>query len=185
MDAQQWMETLGTIKQSRLRLPMPPSVNHYWKWTGRGVVLTRRARDYRVAVQVAVLEQRLPKFTRPVVATIEIHPGHRACDLDNYEKSLWDALQHAGTLVNDSQVACVLRFWGLRKQAGGITLRIAEVMERHIIDCLPTWTDQAGKPDMKERSHVAKKRVQSRKVRKTRSSQNVVRFGIDQPHDDK
>lgn len=172
MDATAWMQTLTDLRPAVACLPLPPSVNHYLKKTSRGVYLSKAAKRFRAEVKIETLQQGLPKFTRPVAATLEIHPPDRSCDLDNFEKSLWDALQHAGTLVNDSQVACVLRFWGSSKKAGGLTLRIAEITDGDLVASLPLWTDQTG--SKKERNCGAKRNG------KQRRSTNVRRYGVDQ-----
>lgn len=139
----QWLALIGETDFLRLSLPMPPSVNKYWRWGPSGVYLTKTAKQYRAKIQYRALELPIPRFSGPVVAVLEINPSWRACDLDNFEKCLWDSLEHAGTLVNDSQVACVLRFWGAKQKKSCLTLGLAEVTEPQLVAGLPAWTDQS------------------------------------------
>lgn len=140
----QWLAEIAKAQWTVADFPMPPSVNHYWRHTAKGVFLSQSARKYRQTVMATALLQRIPKFTGGVIATLELHPNHIQCDTDNYEKAFWDAIQSAGILYNDCQVMCVLRFWGERRKRRGITLRIAPIAEAAIVDQLPGWADQSA-----------------------------------------
>lgn len=90
-------------------LPWPPSANHYWRHVGPKVLLSKEGRDYRktVADEVLVQSPRLP--SQPLGGRLRVWvqvfpPDQRARDLDNLNKSLLDALQHAGVFVSDSQI---------------------------------------------------------------------------------
>lgn len=98
-----------------IRLPYPPSVNHYWGQRvirrGRGyavlVYVGEKGKAYRKAVEAAV-RKRWPGITattRNVVVTIRVvMPDRRKRDLDNTTKASLDALTSAGLWVDDSQV---------------------------------------------------------------------------------
>lgn len=142
-----WLEAIETAEWVRVELPMPPSVNGYWKKYSRGVYLSPEAKRFRDEVTMAVRDQEVPKFRGPVMAMMAMHWDWRACDLDNYEKGMWDALQLCGVLYNDCQVSCVLRFWGEPRTQRGITLSLASVTDLDLVKGLPGWTNQQGGSD--------------------------------------
>lgn len=94
-----------------LTLPVPPSSNRYWRHVAGRVVLSREARDYRDAVNTRVLldgrDDRglVTRYTGPVALSVRWYRARRQGDLDNRMKILADALQAAGVLVSDSQIA--------------------------------------------------------------------------------
>jgi crossover junction endodeoxyribonuclease RusA len=140
-----WMEALKQAKFARLELPMPPSVNKYWRVGERGQrgkFLTSEAKRFRVDVQALALINQFPRFTGPVVAVLEFHQTGKMCDLDNYEKALWDAIQSASILVNDCQIVCVLRYWGSVRKTRGISLSMADLQDLELLNSVPAWSHQ-------------------------------------------
>lgn len=94
-----------------LVLPYPPSVNTYWRWTPRGVLVSERGREYRKEVTPIVIRtriiQNLGKFAaadRLEVRVLLCPPDRRRRDIDNTQKALLDALRHAGAFADDEQV---------------------------------------------------------------------------------
>ena len=88
-------------------LPWPPSVNHYWaRRRNGGVYLTAKARAYRVAAWAEIKRQRVPQFGKQQVQVqlLLTPPDRRRRDIDNVRKPIYDVLEHAGVLVNDSQI---------------------------------------------------------------------------------
>ena len=88
-----------------LELPFPPSVNHYYRRVGPRTLISREGRAYgeRVASILTVLGVR--PVRGPIRMRIEVYPpDNRRRDLDNLQKSLWDALQKGGAYHDDSQV---------------------------------------------------------------------------------
>lgn len=93
-----------------LDLPWPPSVNTYWRhisMRGKARVLVSKAgREYRIAVQRAVLAARgVAQMAGDVrVSIVAYPPDRRARDLDNLLKAVLDGMQAAGVYLNDSQI---------------------------------------------------------------------------------
>jgi len=89
----------------QLSLPWPPSINHYYRRVGNRTLISRPGRNYRRTV----VRQLRPHFREPLRGrlgvTIHAHPpDKRRRDLDNAQKALLDALQHAGVYADDSQI---------------------------------------------------------------------------------
>ena len=86
-----------------VRLPYPPSVNHYWRHSRGKVYLSAEGREYRQGVADAI--GRVRPLVGPVVLRLLVHPpDKRRRDLDNVLKAILDALEHAGAVRDDSQV---------------------------------------------------------------------------------
>jgi len=98
-----------------LTLPYPPSVNHYWRRVGARTLISREGRAFRRNV-CALLAPRLcsgqagdgprkpPAGGRIALAMDAFPPDRRRRDLDNIQKPVADALQHAGIYEDDSQI---------------------------------------------------------------------------------
>lgn len=96
-----------------LALPWPPSVNAYKMPVKMGktivLVLTKRARTYRLEVAEAIAKQlgrrSLIGYDCRVQIDIELRaPDRRARDIDNHAKMLLDGLVAAGILKDDSLI---------------------------------------------------------------------------------
>lgn len=84
-------------------LPYPPSVNTYYRHVGFRVLISREGRRYRTMV-VSRLGGARPLEGR-LSLTVALYPkDRRRRDIDNTLKSLQDALVHAGTMHDDSQI---------------------------------------------------------------------------------
>ena len=86
-----------------LWLPWPPSINRYYS-PGRngGLYISARGGAFRSAVSLAVHEQLGAHQTitdRMACDVVLCPPNKRGFDLDNYMKSLLDALQHTAPPV--------------------------------------------------------------------------------------
>lgn len=89
-----------------LTLPIPPSANKYWKYTGKRVITSPEAATYKNAVQMLV---RRDVITGPVAVNVSVFRPAKRGDLDNYLKVLLDALQ--GVLYqNDDQITEIHAF---------------------------------------------------------------------------
>jgi crossover junction endodeoxyribonuclease RusA len=114
-----------------LQLPLPPSVNTYWRNFRGRTVLSKGGRDYKIAIQEYVTVNNLPKFGQERLgASITIFPrDKRAIDLDNRLKALFDSLEDAGLFDDDSQFDRIYICRGMIKKGGGCTITISTIKE--------------------------------------------------------
>ena len=79
-----------------LILPLPPSINVYWGFSGHKRFLTLQAREFKVQVAHIVSQQPIRFGNKRLDVNIVFHfKDKRRTDLDNYCKSLFDALTQA------------------------------------------------------------------------------------------
>ncbi len=89
-----------------LKLPYPPSLNHYWRRVGNRTLISKRGRAYRRDVQW-VCTTRLQRSFGQARLRIRISvysKDRRKRDLDNLPKGVLDALQNANVYDDDSQI---------------------------------------------------------------------------------
>ncbi|WP_233854064.1 RusA family crossover junction endodeoxyribonuclease [Paraburkholderia sp. HD33-4] len=89
-----------------ITLPLPPSVNTYWRKSPHGMYITQQGKDFRKAVAEIIAERQCLKFgtARLFMAVRLSMRDKRASDLDNRLKALCDALEHAGVFDDDEQI---------------------------------------------------------------------------------
>lgn len=96
----------------QFNLPYPPSVNHYYMRTKRGIAINPAGKAYRKLIW-ATLHECLggigkwdgeSMYGDLMVEIIIYPPDKRKRDIDNIKKALFDALQHAGLYKDDSQI---------------------------------------------------------------------------------
>jgi len=100
-----------------LRLPYPPSVNHYWyRRRGGGVFVSDEGRAFRAAaILTAPVRPPAPFYDERLAVELLAHaPDARKRDLDNILKAALDALQAGAWYLNDEQID------DLRVRRGGI-----------------------------------------------------------------
>jgi len=90
-----------------ITLPYPPSINHYWRRVGPRTLISREGRAFRKNV-CALLggggPRKPPAGGRIALCMDAFPPDRRRRDLDNIQKPVLDALEHAGVYVDDSQI---------------------------------------------------------------------------------
>ena len=91
-----------------LELPYPPSVNHYWGQCGNRRFVGKKGMEFRKAVADVVADVGKKAEGRLQVAIALFPPDRRRRDIDNVQKSLNDALQHAGVFDDDEQIDVLL-----------------------------------------------------------------------------
>jgi Holliday junction resolvase RusA-like endonuclease len=86
-------------------LPFPPSVNHYYRRVGPRTLISREGRRFRERVCAILAATGLRPLAGPLAVHVEIYPpDRRRRDIDNVQKSLFDALQHGEVYRDDRQV---------------------------------------------------------------------------------
>ena len=102
-------------------LEWPPSVNNYYVKTRNGVYISSKGRAFREAVSLAVNEQLggMLKLDEKLEVTVILSPpDRRTRDLDNFMKSLLDAITHAGVWEDDGQIDQLLIYRAKPKSIG-------------------------------------------------------------------
>ena len=110
-----------------LTLPLPPSVNRYWRKCPRGMFITQDGKDFRQRVAEIVVEHNSIKFgsARLFMAVRICMRDRRAADLDNRLKALNDALEHAGVFDDDEQIDELLVMRGPVVKGGECTVMLS------------------------------------------------------------
>ena len=126
-----------------LTLPYPPSVNHYWrKWHNR-MVISREGRAFRKDVCALLAAERMngngprkpPSGGRVALAMDAFPPDRRRRDLDNIQKPLLDALEHAGVYEDDSQIDLLLTRRRVPTPGGRAEIRVEGMPLRRCLLC--------------------------------------------------
>ena len=90
-------------------LPYPPSVNHYWRRVGARTLISRQGRTFRESVCSLLALRRLHPLDGWLKVHLQIYPpDRRRRDVDNIQKPVLDALQHAGVYHDDFQIVSLL-----------------------------------------------------------------------------
>jgi len=89
-----------------LDLPYPPSVNNYWIASGHRRFISKRGKEFKHAVWIAILQSKAKSFEDDLLEVhIHLYPRNkRLMDIDNCCKSILDAMQDAGLYNDDKQV---------------------------------------------------------------------------------
>ena len=113
-------------------LPWPPSVNTYWRnitVNGRGrTVISVAGRKYKREVSIR-FHLATKMMGRLAVEIDAFPPDHRARDLDNLLKSLFDACTAAGVWGDDSQIDQITVKRGNVVENGFVVLYVREIQK--------------------------------------------------------
>ena len=90
----------------KLTLPYPPTINHYYgNLKQGGKYIKPKGKIFRQSVWAQVLPLKHRVFIKPVSVDVQIFPpDRRKRDIDNINKALLDALEHAQIYANDNQI---------------------------------------------------------------------------------
>ena len=110
-----------------LALPWPPTANTYWRHDRGRTHISHAGKAYRANV-LAVLWSTLGKIEPlegPLAVSLRLTPpDRRRRDVDNVQKPLLDALEHAGVYGNDNQVSELHAFRGDPRPPGAILVQV-------------------------------------------------------------
>lgn len=111
-----------------ITLPLPPSVNTYWRKSPHGMFITQQGKDFRREVGEIIAERQCLKFgtARLFMAVRLCMRDRRASDLDNRLKALCDALEHAGVFDDDEQIDELLVLRGPIVKGGQCYVMLSE-----------------------------------------------------------
>lgn len=91
-----------------IKLPFPPSVNHYWRQVKGRTILSAAGRKYQEAVKAACFGLGIRFGDTQLDVSITAHlPDNRQRDLDNLLKAPLDAMAKAGLYENDCQIKSI------------------------------------------------------------------------------
>ena len=111
-------------------MPWPPSVN-VWKTPFKNrMILTKRGREYRKEALQAL--RNLGLTGELITGDLSVHltlnpPTARRYDIDNFCKSLFDALTHAAFWEDDEQIIKLTIEKGSKQKGGNVQIKIYEV----------------------------------------------------------
>ena len=93
----------------KLTLPYPPSMNRYWRRSGRHMHLSKEAVQYRGKVAELIVSAHFESMPGRLAMHIQMFPpDRRRRDIDNIQKPVLDALEHAGAFIDDEQIDWLL-----------------------------------------------------------------------------
>jgi crossover junction endodeoxyribonuclease RusA len=118
-----------------LILPLPPSINYYWRANGNRRFICEAGKRFRGDVWAIAKSAKIESFgTKRLFMTVTLHfRDKRKSDIDNRIKALWDALQHAGIYEDDEQIDILLATRGEIKKGGQCVVQIQESHELQVI----------------------------------------------------
>ena len=107
-----------------IELPNPPSANKYWRRVGNYTILSKEARDYKLAVRAACVQQGIKPLRGDLRASVWWRRARRSGDLDNISKGLFDAIKgHA--YEDDKQLVEIHLYRSDDKTNPGITVEVS------------------------------------------------------------
>jgi len=125
-----------------LDLPYPPSINRYYRHVGFRTLISREGRTFRSNV-CALLggggPRKPPAGGRIALCMDAFPPDRRRRDLDNIQKPLLDALQHASVYEDDSQIDLLVTRRRELAPGGRLLVRIDDCPSRSCPLCGHTW----------------------------------------------
>lgn len=113
-----------------IQLPYPPTVNTYWRMFQNRMIISKKGRRYRNAVNDVIMRRKVasgPLTGRLRVVITATMPDKRRRDLDNLNKAVLDGLQNAGVYQDDNQIDELTVIRGEVKRPGWLDIKIIEI----------------------------------------------------------
>jgi Holliday junction resolvase RusA-like endonuclease len=108
-----------------LELPLPPTINSYWGFSGHRRFLTAKAVQFKAEVSHAVSQQPIRFGDAKLEMTVTINfRDKRIADISNRLKALEDALVQAGLMDDDSQLKVIHLYEGPIVKGGKCSVKI-------------------------------------------------------------
>ena len=106
----------------------PPSINHYYVRTKKGMAVGKPGKLYRHAaiIKLHPFKNHFSKDKRVAIVINVYPPDRRKRDLDNILKCCLDSLQHAGIFEDDNQIDLLTVIRRDPIKGGGISVRLTE-----------------------------------------------------------
>lgn len=116
------------MKEYHLKLPWPPSLNTYWRHARHRHYISEKGKAYRQSIIQLIQQQHLDINTpaRLKISIIANAPDKRRRDLDNLQKAVFDALTHAGFMLDDEQIDDFRVKRGQQARGGSLDIVITE-----------------------------------------------------------
>jgi crossover junction endodeoxyribonuclease RusA len=131
-------------KRLEVKLPWPPSVNHYWRARGNRRFINPMAKAW-LDEAILLLRSTRMRFDEPVKVSMFLSPpDRRRRDGDNLEKAVMDALVKAGTIKDDSLAYVKKSCREVLDERLGYVLLVVEEMNDKLTP-LSTGPGEAGK----------------------------------------
>ncbi len=92
-----------------LLIPMPPSANHIWRSTGKGVYRSAQYIEWLTEAGYALKQQQVPSIAGHY--KLKLSFGPRRGDLGNREKAVSDLLEAHGIIENDGLADEIHLYW--------------------------------------------------------------------------
>lgn len=93
----------------RLTLPLPPSVNAYWRIFRNRILLSAIARAYKLKAASVASRYGVQPLDGDVSVSLAVYRAQRRGDLDNFFKATFDALK--GVAFNDDSQVVEIHAW--------------------------------------------------------------------------
>jgi crossover junction endodeoxyribonuclease RusA len=129
----------------KLELPYPPSINHYWRRVGPRTLISREGRTFRKNVCALLATgngngpRKPPAGGRIALAMDAFPPDRRRRDLDNLQKPVLDALEHARVYEDDSQIDLLITRRDAVVPEGRLTVEVLDFPLRRCPVCGGQW----------------------------------------------
>ena len=113
-----------------LNLPLPPSVNTYWRANGKRRFISKEGMLFRENVADYCVDNKVPSFgEKRLQFQVTLYPrDKRIQDIDNRIKALFDALE-GWAYDSDSQIDVLIVQRGEIRKGGGCLVMIEELDE--------------------------------------------------------